>query len=115
MTQSLHPKTVEETLRTTSERLSSIGKHNAQVYAARDMEMPYGSCQECTNELDNFMLMPKVWALLPVKESAHLCLTCAEQMLGRPFEIADFTQAPINRGIMIGIKLGLTFAERNNA
>lgn len=107
MTPSLHPDTIEETLHRTWERLSYIGKHNAAVYAARGMEVPYGCCKECTNELDNFMLVPEVWALVSDKQSDHLCLTCAERLLGRPFQISDFTQAPINRGIMMGIKLGL--------
>lgn len=111
----LHPDSIEATLHETWVRLSSIGQHNARVYKMRGMEMPYGCCQECTNEIDNFMLTAEVWASLPVNESSNLCLTCTEKLLGRPFLITDFTTAPINRAIMMGFKIGRAFSEAPHA
>ncbi|MNY83197.1 hypothetical protein D3C86_2258000 [compost metagenome] len=53
------------------------------------------------------MLTDEVWASLAVEQSGMLCLTCAEKHLGRPFKIEDFSEAPVNRLIILGIRLGL--------
>ena len=46
-----------------------------------------------------YMVTDEVWQVAWPEEYGMLCIGCLEQRLGRTLTAADFTDAPINRGV----------------
>lgn len=83
-------------------------------------------CFDCHNHSCNYMVVAGVWneawpncrlhkrilmsmareRYIEHKPACILCLECLQLRLGRKLRIGDFSDAPINKGIFLGFKLG---------
>lgn len=71
--------------------------------------VPACECRYCNRIRDDYMVHPAVWkealradANAPGR-GGHVCFECLETRLGRALVPEDFTNAPINRPILLGL------------
>jgi hypothetical protein len=64
-------------------------------------------CAECGEIDDNYMVKKETWKEAGLPYKTKRCLKCLLRALKRPLTIQDFTEAPINRALRFGYRLGL--------